>query len=91
MYEPKAAVAVKYSEAEDNAPRVVAKGWGTVAEKIIQIAEQYNVPTYEDEELSRLLAALDVDFEIPPELYYAVAEVLVFIYNLENRIEEFSD
>ncbi len=86
MYEPKAAVAVKYSEDEDNAPKVVGKGWGSIAEKIIQIAEEYNVPTYEDKDLSRLLSALDVDYEIPPELYYAVAEVLVFIYNLENRM-----
>ena len=86
MYEPKTAVAVQYSEDEDNAPRVVAKGWGSIAEKIIQIAKENHVPTYEDKELCRLLAALDVDFEIPPELYYAVAEVLVFIYNLESRM-----
>ncbi len=86
MYEPKAAVAVKYSEDEDNAPRVVAKGWGNIADKIIQIAEAYNVPTYENKDLSILLSALDVDYEIPPELYYAVAEVLVFIYNLENKL-----
>ncbi len=85
MSEQKTAVAVTYSEDKDSAPRVIAKGWGSLAEQIIQIAEAYHVPTYEDEELSKLLAALDVDFEIPPELYYAVAEVLVFIYNLENR------
>ncbi len=84
--EPKAAVAVKYSEDEDNAPRIVAKGWGSIAEKIIQIAEAHNVQTYKDKELAQLLAALDVDFEIPTELYYAVAEVLVFIYRLENRL-----
>ncbi len=83
---PKNAVAIKYSEDEDNAPRVVAKGSGDIAEKIIQIAEKYNVPTHKDDELVKLLAALDVDFEIPSELYYAVAEVLVFIYRLENKL-----
>lgn len=78
------AVALKYDQKNDNAPRVVAKGRGEIAEKIIATAKQHNVPLYEDQNLIQILEALDLETEIPAELYRAVAEVLAFVYRLNN-------
>jgi len=79
------AVALKYDGKKDKAPRVVAKGRGAIAEKIIDIAKEHHVPLYEDKNLIQILEALDLETEVPPELYRAVAEVLVFIYRLNGR------
>ena len=71
------AVALKYDQKNDRAPRIIAKGRGNVAEKIIDVARENNVPLYEDKNLIQILEALELETEIPPELYRAVAEVLV--------------
>lgn len=78
------AAALKYEPGKDGAPRVVATGKSAVAEKIIGRAEEYGVPLYEDEELAHFLTSLDIGSEIPPELYRVVAEILVFINNLDR-------
>jgi flagellar biosynthesis protein len=80
------AVALKYDQGKDAAPRVAAKGRGFVAEKIIETARAHNVPLHEDKNLVQVLEALDLETEIPPELYRAVAEVLAFIYRLNAKI-----
>lgn len=80
------AVALKYDGKEDRAPKVIAKGRGEIAEKIVAIAKANNVPLYEDKNLVQLLEALDLETEIPPELYRAVAEVLAFIYRLNGKM-----
>jgi flagellar biosynthesis protein len=80
------AVALKYETEKDSAPRVVAKGSDLIAEKIIETAKAHNVPLYEDKNLVQVLEALDLDTEIPLELYRAVAEVLAFIYRLNAKI-----
>jgi flagellar biosynthesis protein len=80
------AVALKYEKEKDAAPRIVAKGRGLVAEKIIEAARAHRVPLYEDKNLVQVLEALDLETEIPPELYRAVAEVLAFIYRLNGRM-----
>ncbi|MEJ2729547.1 MAG: EscU/YscU/HrcU family type III secretion system export apparatus switch protein [Deltaproteobacteria bacterium] len=80
------AVAIKYEMDKDAAPRVVAKGKDFIAEKIIETARAHNVPLYEDKNLVQVLEALDLDTQIPPELYRAVAEVLAFIYRLNGRM-----
>ena len=85
MEKPQKAVAIKYEKDRDNAPRLIAKGRAEIAEKIIAIAEEHHVPVYEDGDLASLLEALELDMEIPPELYCAVAEVLAFIYNLNKK------
>jgi flagellar biosynthetic protein FlhB len=78
------ALAVKYSEQMDQAPKVLAKGADLLAEQIIAIAEEYGVPVIENIPLSRALFRLvKVNQEIPPELYRAVAEVLLFVYQLK--------
>jgi flagellar biosynthesis protein len=86
MKESPKAVALKYNKKKDPAPKMVAKGRGFIAEKIIEAAQANNVPLYEDKNLVQVLEALDVDMEIPPELYRAVAEVLAFIYRLNQKI-----
>lgn len=80
------AVALKYNKAADQAPKVTAKGKGPVAEKIIAVAKESQVPLVEDQNLIEVLEALDLDMEIPPELYRAVAEVLAFVYRLNGKV-----
>ncbi|MGD1076658.1 MAG: EscU/YscU/HrcU family type III secretion system export apparatus switch protein [Thermodesulfovibrionales bacterium] len=67
------------------APKVIAKGKGKVAEKILEIAKKYNIPIQEDRELVEVLSSLDLYQEIPPKLYRAVAEILAFVYSLSKR------
>ncbi len=67
------------------APRVVAKGHGLVAEEIIERARLAGVPVHESRELAALLTKVDLDQHIPPALYVAVAEVLAWVYRLEGR------
>jgi flagellar biosynthesis protein len=80
------AVALKYDKEKDAAPRITAKGRGYVAEKIVETARAHNVPLHEDKNLVQVLEALDLETEIPPELYRAVAEVLAFIYRLNGKV-----
>jgi flagellar biosynthesis protein len=84
--EPTQAVALRYDRTKDGAPRVVAKGRGQVAEKIIAVAREHGVPLHEDPNLAATLNALELETEIPPELYRAVAEVLGFIYRLNGKL-----
>ena len=85
MKQPPKAVALKYDCNQDRAPRVTAKGRGQIAEKIIDIARENHIPLYEDRNLIQVLDALDVDTEIPPELYMATAEVLAYVYQLRDK------
>ena len=84
--ESKTAVALKYDKIQNNAPKITAKGKGHVAEKIITLAKQNKVPLYQDQGLVQVLEALELNTEIPPELYRAVAEVLAFIYKLNSSV-----
>lgn len=77
------AVAIKYSPG-DTAPSVVAKGSGHLADKIIEKAEEADVPVYKDEKLVEELTKIDIGSNIPPELYEVVAAVLVFISDLDK-------
>jgi flagellar biosynthesis protein len=79
------AVALKYEKEKDAAPRIVAKGRGFVAQKIIETARAHGVSLYEDKNLVQVLEALDLETEIPTELYRAVAEVLAFIYRMNGK------
>ena len=79
------ALALAYRPRETNAPKVVAKCRGLVAEKIIDLARKAGVPVKEDPALFSLLSHLNVDQEIPPEAYKVVAELLAFIYKIHHR------
>lgn len=76
---PKAA-ALKYDASKDSAPKVTAKGEGKTAQKIIEIARENDVPIKEDKDLIELLAKVELDHEVPQEMYKAIAEVFSFIY-----------
>jgi len=82
---PSRAVALRYDREKESAPRVVAKGRGLVAEAIIARAREHGVPLHEDANLATALSALELETEIPPELYRAVAEVLAFLYRLNAK------
>jgi flagellar biosynthesis protein len=84
----KKAVALKYVPGAQTAPVVVAKGKGSVAEAILEKAKEYGVPVQEDASLVEVLSKLDLDQEIPPELYQLVAEILSFVYRSDNRMKE---
>ncbi len=77
------AVALAYS-GDEAAPRVVAKGRGLVAQAIIERAHQHGIYVHESKELVALLIQVDLDQRIPPALYRAVAELLVWVYRLEQ-------
>jgi flagellar biosynthesis protein len=79
------AVALRYQPERDRAPRLVAKGQGYLAEKILELARQHHIPVREDKNLLQILSRLDLNQEIPAEVYKAVAEILAFIYRLSNR------
>jgi len=81
---PRQAVALRYEEG-GAAPQVVAKGQGLVAEQIIARAREAGIYVHESRELVSLLVQLDLDQQIPPQLYRAVAEVLAWVYRLEER------
>lgn len=78
------AVAVKYQQGKDKAPKIVATGKASVAEKILELAEENKIPFFEDETLTDLLSKLDLNTEVPAELYTLVAEVLAFVYQLDK-------
>lgn len=80
----KQAAALKYSE-EDNAPRVVALGKRETAQRIIDTAKESGVPVYENEALAKSLNKLNLGQEIPRELYEIVAQVLVYIAEMDSK------
>jgi flagellar biosynthesis protein len=80
----KHAVALHYQNSDNIAPKVVAKGSGYVAEKILATAKHHAVPVYQNKTLVSMLMAVELDREIPPELYQAVAEVLAHIYRIDQ-------
>jgi flagellar biosynthesis protein len=81
----KQAVALRYDQDKENAPKVVAKGKGVTAQKIIEIAHEHDLPIREDADLIELLSKVEIDHEIPENLYIAVAEVFKFIYSVTNK------
>ena len=86
MPEPrKRAVALQYDRENKGIPRVLAKGQGGVADRILEIAVEKGIPLYNDPELLEVLGQLDVGAEIQPELYQAVAEVLIYIYRMNQK------
>ncbi len=83
--EMKKAVALRYDRAQDEAPKVIAKGQGRVAENIIELAKEHGIPIKDDPDLVEVLASLEIDQEIPPEIYVAVAELLAFVYSANSE------
>ncbi len=81
----KKAVALKYDKKKQKAPKVTAKGKGETANNIIKLAKENDIPIQEDKELVEMLSKIELDKEIPPNLYKAVAEVFSFIYKYSSK------
>lgn len=82
------AIALKYQRGEDEAPQVVAKGSGLVAQRMLDLAQSAGVPLHQDQELATLLKNVELNQAIPPELYDAVARVLSFVYSADRRAKQ---
>ncbi len=80
------AVALKYDG--ENTPRVTAKGSGDLAEQIVALAIEHNIPMQENALLANTLAQLDLNAEIPPALYLSVAEIIAFAYYLSGKVPD---
>ena len=85
MQDPTTAIALRYTPETGSAPKIVAKGEGFVAEEILRIARESDVPLRQDPALAGALATLDIGAQIPPELFRAVAEVLAFVYKMNGK------
>ena len=79
------AVSLQYNQGGDRAPKVTAKGQGWVAEKIIAMAQEQNIPIKKDKDLMELLEKIDVGQEIPDALYQIVAELLAWVYDFNKE------
>jgi len=79
------AAALQYDRGSSSAPKVIAKGDGTSAENIIKIAKLHDIPIQKDPDLIELLSKVEIDQEIPEEMYKAVAEVFSFIYKTTKK------
>lgn len=79
----KQAIALSY-EPGDSAPKIIATGKGAIAEKIIEKAKEVDVPLYRDDKLAATLSKLEIGDAIPPELYQVVAEILVFVDDMDR-------
>lgn len=82
------AAALGYNPSIDNAPQLLAKGQGELADRIIALAKEHNIPICEDRALVAVLAKFDLHQEIPQELYRTVAELLAFVNDLNNQWKE---
>ena len=82
----KTAVAIRYDKDREQAPRIIAKGKGFLAQQIIDAAKAYGVPVYQNQSVASLLMAVELDQEIPPDLYQAVANVLAYVYKLDSSV-----
>jgi len=82
------AAALKYDKESGSAPKVVATGKGELAKRIIQKANEFDVPIFANEALVNSLVDLEVDKQIPPELYQAIVEVFVWLMKNEKKFKE---
>lgn len=87
MKREKKAIALKYIPDQDAAPKIVAKGKGYVAERIINKAEESDVEVVENSDVAEALFSVEVSNEIPAEMFEAVAGILAFVYQLDNEFK----
>lgn len=78
------AVALRYNDEQDATPKVIAKGAGSMAERIIRIAKERDVPVRHDPDMIHMLSGIDTMQPVPPRLYQAVAEILLYIYQMNE-------
>ncbi|MCD6390335.1 MAG: EscU/YscU/HrcU family type III secretion system export apparatus switch protein [Desulfobulbaceae bacterium] len=81
----KKAVALRYDLERENAPRVIGTGSGKLAERLIELAREHDIPIQEDSDLVEILSRLNLNEEIPPSTYIIVSEILAFIYRTNEK------
>ena len=81
----KKAVALRYDQEKEAAPRVIGKGTGLLAEKLIELAKEHDIPIHEDADLIEILSRLDLHDEIPSSTYVVVAEILALVYRTNDQ------
>ena len=79
------AVALRYDQSKHEAPVMLAKGSGVVAEKIIALAKEHDIPLQSDPELMQILMKLEINQEIPENVFHAVAEILAMVYKANRN------
>jgi len=89
-YQTKSAVSLQYHKEVNAAPKITAKGEGWVAERIIKMAQENNIPIREDKDLFNLLSGIDIGKEVPESLYKVVAELLAWVYQLNKNYPDSS-
>ncbi len=82
----KKAVGLGYNKEKDSAPKVVVKGRGEIAERIIEKAKEYGIYVKEDKSLVELLDKFEIYEEIPEEMYEIIAEIFFYVYNIEKKV-----
>jgi len=87
-YIQKKAVSLQYDKSKDNAPHVTAQGTDKTAQNIIKIAQENGIPLKKDEDLVNMLSEIELNQEIPIDLYQAVSEIFTFIYGISNKTQE---
>jgi len=88
MKDREVAIALGFDAARDNAPKVLAAGYGHIAKQIMSIARKEGIHIHEDENLARILAQVPVGYEIPETAYQLVAEILAFLYRTNRILKE---
>ncbi|WP_420404678.1 EscU/YscU/HrcU family type III secretion system export apparatus switch protein [Nisaea sp.] len=86
MKDRQVAIALDHDAGTEDAPRVIAKGYGELAEKILRLAFDNDVKVRKDPDLAQILAAVEMDCEIPVEAFAAVAEILTYVYRANDRL-----
>lgn len=84
---PHTATALHYETGKTEAPQVVATGRGQLADRIIALAEAHDIPLVNDPALAQTLAKIELNTEIPPNLYLAVAQILAYVYRLDQELD----
>lgn len=84
--DPDLAVALSYDQERDGAPRIVAKGTGELAARIVEVARANGITIRRDADLAQILSALEIDAEIPEGAFLAVAEILSYVYQTNRRM-----
>ncbi len=87
----KRAVALSYDETKKTAPIIVASGMGYLAEKIVEVARDNNVPVYEDNSLATMLTQLELGTQVPEELYQAIVDIYLYFLNYQPKSEKETD
>ncbi len=85
---PLKAVALRYDKEQDDAPKIIGKGRGLIAEKIISLAEEQGIPVHKDSDLVEILSRLNINQDIPEETYLVVSEILAFIYRTNESYKK---